>query len=198
MTLVSETAEGLGLPPESIERQKSVGLWFADDNTLRVRAQLRDAYTEPDGSQTVMHEYRVELWVHLPSMEITKIDVEPIHLPYGECFEAPGFVQRLVGLKLERGFSGRAAELLEAEAGCTHLNSLIADLSIAGLFHGYIRVREYVRENGALPQMAPSSERTGICAGWQAGGTIATWMEEGRGIAPSHIYPLPDPVRRSS
>ena len=44
---------------------------------------------------------------------------------------APGFVQRLVGLKLERGFSGRAAELLEAEAGCTHLNSLIADLSIA-------------------------------------------------------------------
>jgi hypothetical protein len=37
--------------------------------------------------------------------------------------------------------------------------------------------------------MPPDDHRTGICAGWQAGGALATWMESGRGIAPSHIYP---------
>ena len=37
--------------------------------------------------------------------------------------------------------------------------------------------------------MPASDERTGICAGWQAGGVLATWMEDGPGIAPSPIYP---------
>jgi hypothetical protein len=69
---------------------------------------------------------------------------------------------------------------------------LISDLSIAGLFHGYIRVRAYAREHGEIPPLPATDERTGICAGWRAGGELATWMEEGRGIAPSRIYPLPE------
>lgn len=179
----------LDLPPESMQRHKSVGLWY-DGNELRIRAHLRDDYTEPDGGVLVLHEYRLDLWVDLASMEVTRVEVEPVALPYGECFDAPGFVQQLVGLKLERGFTGRALALLEGECGCTHLNSLIADLAIAGLFHGYIRVRSHARGDDSMPEMPASDERTGVCTGWRAGGTLATWMEDGRGIAPSHIYPV--------
>lgn len=181
----------LDLPPESIQRHKSVGLWYEGDD-LRVRAHLRDAYLEPNGSELAMHEYRLDLWVSLATMEVTKVEVEPLALPYEECFDAPGYAQRLVGLKLERGFTAEALARLEGECGCTHLNALIADLSIAGLFHGYIRVRDYARQNGTLPEMPPSAERTGICSGWRAGGNLATWMEDGRGIAPSRVYPMPD------
>lgn len=181
--------QGLDLPPDSIQRHKSVGLWYEGDD-LRVRAHLRDAYTDPDGDETVLHEYRLDLWVALATMTITKVVVEPLALPYGDCFEAPAFVQRLVGLELTRGFTGRALAELEGECGCTHLNSLIADLAIAGLFHGYIRLREHIRETGGTPTMPPSDERTGICAGWRDGGELATWMEDGRGIAPSRIYPV--------
>ena len=182
----------LDLPPESIQRQKSVGLWYEDDTSLRVRAELRDAYAEPDTSETVLHHYRLDLWVDLESMEVRRVEVEPVALPYDDCFEAPQYVQRLVGLKLERGFTGEALARLQGECGCTHLSSLISDLSIAGLFHGYIRVRAYAREHCDIPTLPATDERTGICAGWRAGGELATWMEEGRGIAPSRIYPLPE------
>jgi len=154
-----------------------------------VRAHLRDAYRDPDEDQTVLHEYRLDLWVALDTMEVTRVDLVPVALPYAECFDAAGYVQRLVGLKLERGFTGEALERLQGECGCTHLNSLISDLSIAGLFHGFIRLRAHLREHGQIPEMPPSDERSGICAGWREGGTLATWMEDGRGIAPSRIYP---------
>lgn len=179
----------LDLPPESIERQKAVGLWYEGDE-LRVRGRLRDRYAEPDGGHTVLHEYRLELWVALATMEVTRIEVVADALPYGECFDAPAFVQRLVGLKLARGFTGEALARLGGECSCTHLNSLISDLAIAGLFHGYVGLRGYTREHGNLPEIPPDDTRTGICSGWREGGALATSMADGRGIAPSHIYPV--------
>lgn len=178
----------LELPPDALCRHKAVGLWY-EGETLRVRAHLRDSYTEPNSSQLVLHEYRLDLWVDLATMEVRRVEVEPIHLPYSECFDAAPKAQRLVGLRLERGFTGEALARLGGELGCTHLNSLISDLSIAGLFHGYLRVRAETRASGRLPVMPASDERAGICSGWRAGGTLATWMADGRGIAPSHIYP---------
>jgi hypothetical protein len=176
-------------PVDAMQRTKAVGLWY-EDETLRVRAHLRDAYTEPDRSALVLHEYRLDLWVELATMVVTAVAVEPIHLPYGECFDAAPKAQRLVGLlRLERGFTGEALRRLGGELGCTHLNSLISDLTIAGLFHGYLRVRAQTRAGAGLPVMPASAERTGICSGWRARGTLATWMEQGRGIAPSHISP---------
>ncbi len=181
----------LDLPPESIERHKSIGLFFEGNGTLRVRGHLRDSYTEPDGADTVMHEYRMDLWVDLPTMEVTRVEVEPIALPYGDCWDAAAYVQRLVGLKLVSGFTGEALARLEGECRCTHLNALISDLAIAGLFHGYIRLRAYAREHGEYPVLPATNERAGICAGWREGGVLATWMADGRGVAPSHIYPVP-------
>jgi DUF2889 family protein len=188
--MADESFARLDLPPESIQRHKSVGLWYEGD-TLRVRATLRDSYAEPEGQDTVLHQYQLDLWVDRPSMTVTRVDVEPIALPYDDCFRAPEFVQRLVGLRLGRGFTGEALTRLEGECGCTHLNSLIADLAIAGLFHGYIGARAHMREHGERPPIPASDERTGICAGWRAGGELATTMEQGGGIAPSRIYPLP-------
>ena len=178
----------LDLPPESIQRNKSIGLWYEGD-VLRVRGHLRDAYEEPNGTDTVMHEYRLDMWVALETMEVTRIEVVPVALPYQDCFDAPSFVQRLVGLRLQHGFTSEALARLEGECGCTHLNSLISDLAIAGLFHGFIRVREYAREQGEMPAMPADDSRAGICAGWRAGGVLATDMAEGRGISPSPIYP---------
>ena len=196
-TAAYQGADGsfLDLPPGSIERHKAVGLWY-EGTTLRVRAHLRDAYTGPSvdggpgsGDVTVLHEYQLDLWVDDGTHEITRIEVVALNLPYEECFDAPGFVQRLVGLRLVRGFTSQALALLEAEAGCTHLNSLISDLAIAGLFCGYVRLQEQTRQTGALPTLPASDERTGVCTGWRVGGTLATWMESGKGIAPSRIYP---------
>lgn len=185
---VDARAAFLELPSRSIERQKGIGLWYEGDD-LRVRGRLRDRYAEAEGGHTVMHEYRLEMWVSLATMEVTRIDVVAEALPYDECFDAPAFVQRLVGLRLARGFTGEAMARLGGECSCTHLNALVSDLAIAGLFHGYLGLREHAREHGSMPEMPPNDERTGICSGWRAGGRLATWMADGRGIAPSHIYP---------
>jgi hypothetical protein len=61
---------------------------------LRVRAHLRDAYTDPDGDETVLHEYRLDLWVALATMTITQVVVEPLGpVPPGlvwSCLESLG------------------------------------------------------------------------------------------------------------
>ena len=178
----------LDLPPESMQREKAVGFWF-DDGLLRVRAHLRDTYTDPDRDELVLHEYRVDLAVDRASMLVTGARADPIHLPYSECFDAPANIGRLVGLRLGPGFTNEALERLQGELGCTHLGSLVSDLSIASLFHGYIALRAHEREHDRIPVMPADDRRTGICAGWRRGGALATWMESGRGIAPSHIYP---------
>jgi hypothetical protein len=116
--------------------------------------------------------------------------------PIRPSFETTSLLRSGFDLAL-KAFTGEALRRLGGEAGCTHRNSLISDPAIAGLFHGYLRVREQTRERGVLPVLPASDERTGICAGWRAGGTLATWMEQGRGIAPSRIYPTGRHARRS-
>jgi hypothetical protein len=96
----AESPIDLELPADALARHKAVGLWY-EGETLRVRAHLRDAYTEPDGTPLVLHEYRLDLWVDLATMEVTDVAVDPIHLPYGECFDAAPQVRRLVGLRLD-------------------------------------------------------------------------------------------------
>ena len=171
-----------------MQRHKAVGLWYEGD-VLRVRAHLRDSYSDPDSSVLVLHEYRLDLSVDLADHGGRRgrgdADPSPLRRVLRRRAErgAPG------GTAPRRGFTAEALRRLGGEVGCTHLNSLISDLSIAGLFHGYLRVRDQTRRHGVLPVMPASGERTGICAGWQTGGVLATWMEDGRGIAPSHIYP---------
>ena len=48
-----------------------------------------------------------------------------------------------------------------------------------------LRVRGHLRDRYTEPD-----GRTGICSGWRDGSQLATWMADGRGIAPSHIYPV--------
>ncbi|MBV8952195.1 MAG: DUF2889 domain-containing protein, partial [Actinobacteria bacterium] len=106
----------LGLPPESIQREKSVGMWY-EGGTLRVRGHLRDRYTDPERQETLLHEYRLDLWVDHETMIVSDARIEPVHLPYAECFQAPGNIGLLVGLKLRPGFTAEALERLQGEAG---------------------------------------------------------------------------------
>jgi DUF2889 family protein len=179
----------LQLPPDAVERVKHVGLWFEGED-LHVRGHLRDTFSDARGGEhdVTLHQYRIDMVVHVPSMEITSIEVAPLDLPYEECFGAPPNAQLLVGERLTSGFGARAREKLAGELGCTHLQSLLADLTVADLFKGYIWIRKLLRE-GTIPQIPASDRKTGICAGWRRGGTLATTMESGRGIAPGRPYP---------
>ena len=178
----------LGIPGDSVQRDKSIGLWFEGD-ALRVRAELRDQFREPDGTAMALHHYRIELDVERATLVVRDAVATPLALPYDGCLAAAPNLARLVGLRLVAGFTDEARQRLAGEAGCTHLTSLVSDLSIAGLFQGYIAVRDYERQHGALPKIPASASRTGVCAGWAAGGPVAIAMETGAGIAPTHIYP---------
>lgn len=177
------------LPRDSIERTKTVGFWIEGD-ALHVRARLHDRFNDARGPDRDLdlHRYEVELVVSLPTMEVTSIEVTPAALPYEECFGAPPNAQALVGERITPGFGVRAREKLSGELGCTHLHSLLGDLPVVNLLKGYILIRRTMREGGRL-QIPANGRLTGICSGWRAGGTLATWMESGRGVAPSHIYP---------
>jgi hypothetical protein len=59
---VSDGPVDLELPVDALKRHQAVGLWYEGD-VLRVRAHLRDAYTEPDASVLVLHEHRLDRWV---------------------------------------------------------------------------------------------------------------------------------------
>jgi hypothetical protein len=73
---VSDGPVDLDLPVDALQRHKAVGLWYEGD-VLRVRAHLRDAYTEPGPSVLVLHEHRLDLRMDLATMVVTAVEVTP-------------------------------------------------------------------------------------------------------------------------
>jgi hypothetical protein len=182
--------------PESVTREKSITLWF-DGPFLRIRGRLRDHYVEPDGQTIDMHHYELEARVRAADMILEAIEARALALPYAECEAAAPGLGVLVGLTLRAGFSGKVRELLGREMGCTHLNSLLQDLTVSSLFQGYIAGRRALRK-GPLPPAEPTRARTGVCIGYRAGGEPATYRESGWGQPPSRIWPGIEPVERRS
>ncbi|MFF1735751.1 DUF2889 domain-containing protein [Streptomyces sp. NPDC058247] len=109
------------------------------EGTLTVESFFRDSHVDPDGVETVIHEYELHARVETGTWTVVEAKATPRVLPWLECPTAAASAQRLAGRRVSdtrrevrRDFRGTAT--------CTHLNDqmrMLADVEVmAGLIAG--------------------------------------------------------------
>jgi hypothetical protein len=109
----------------AMRRRRMVDVTWGDP--VVVGAMFRDTHVEPDGAETVLHEYRVEATVDPARAEILTCVAEPRVLPWPECPAAAASAERLVGVRPSEVRSV-VREDFRGITTCTHLNDLLRSL----------------------------------------------------------------------
>ena len=119
------------LPCDHMRRRRCLDVTGEADGSFTVWAMFRDSVGEPDGTESVLHEYAV-LATGADGV-LTSLEAYPRVLPFPECPAAAGHVSALVGTKVA-DLATAVPEVLTGIASCTHLNDLLRALGgLAGL-----------------------------------------------------------------
>ena len=70
------------------------------------------------------HSMRVSLKINLKSREIVSARAEIVKAPLNICHTTTSLMDKLVGLRVERGINRKLVEALGMNDGCTHLYEL--------------------------------------------------------------------------
>jgi hypothetical protein len=115
------------IEPGDMRRRRLLEVSAAGD-LVAVFAWFRDTYRQPDGAETIVHEYHVEATVETEHWRIVDITAVDHVLPWPECPQAAGSARRLAGAPVRSlredvrvGFVGTTT--------CTHLNDQLRSLS---------------------------------------------------------------------
>ena len=104
---------------------------------------FRDSYIEPDGRESVVHEYAITGRIDAIGVVIDLAAI-PHVLPSPECPAAAASAQRIVGLPLNQ-IRGRVGAEFSGISTCTHLND--ACRSIGGLARAVAILRQPIPLN---------------------------------------------------
>lgn len=107
-----------------------------EDGLLDIEGLLID--TKPTAVQLVtgrridpgsaIHRMRVRLTVNRDRWIVAASSHSEEH-PHLECEEAEAAYHKLVGLRIEPGFTRRVKQLFRGEAGCTHISELLPPMA---------------------------------------------------------------------
>ncbi len=114
-------------PPVAMRRARRIDAW-QDGDELVVDTMFRDSCWDADGSEVVVHEYRLFATASRSTGTLVGIDAQPRVLPYVECPLAAPNAQWLVGTPL-RGLRREVLDRLRGEDCCTHLNDALRALA---------------------------------------------------------------------
>ena len=120
-------------PDIAMRRARRIDVWTdtdtdTDADTINVDAMFRDTCWIPDGTETVLHEYRIFATADAGTGTLTAADAVPMVLPYVECPEAAPNASRLVGTELG-ALRAQVLEQLKNADCCTHLNDALRALA---------------------------------------------------------------------
>jgi len=93
---------------------------------LVVEAMFRDTYTDDDGHETVLHEYRLDLAADRAGV-VVRSEAEPRVLPWTECPAAAASASGLTGHPLDE-VRDLVRVAYRGTTTCTHLNDLLRSL----------------------------------------------------------------------
>jgi hypothetical protein len=116
------------LPPASMRRRRLLDVAPGPHGTVAVVVRFRDSYWEPDGTETVVHEYRVAGVVDPDGWVVRELAATPGPLPAPECPSAAASVERLVGRSLV-GVREVVRDEFVGTTTCTHLNDVVRSLA---------------------------------------------------------------------
>jgi hypothetical protein len=176
--------------PGTVRREITVET-NVDDGRLVFTAVLRDRWIDGAADQESrreeeIHGYEVRLVAEPPDLTVVSVHVRPRFLPFPECPAAAGAAQRLVGLRLTRGFRPAATEILGGVEGCTHLLTLVLNI----WNHQVVSQYMLTRVDGGTEAGGPMDfeQVVNVCSGWREGGLGIRLARAGRPFPPHVDY----------
>jgi hypothetical protein len=112
------------LAAHGMRRWRRLDLLPADRGEARFDAHFRDSHVDGDGVETIVHEYTVAGAVDVETRAITTITADVRVLPWQECPNAIGSVQRVQGMRLAEVRDRVRGEFVGTST-CTHLNDTL-------------------------------------------------------------------------
>ena len=111
--------------------------YLRDDGQIEVEARMRDtkSYSMMGHGQRViasgepLHDMKIRMTVTPDEMEITACEAAMDATPYAICPQTAPKMERLVGLKIGKGFLRAAAQRVGGIEGCTHLRELLQPIA---------------------------------------------------------------------
>jgi len=170
--------------PGTVRREITVEAQ-AVDGRLVFTGVLRDRWRDDAGGEEEIHGYEVRLEAEPPDLSVVAVQVRPRFLPFPECPLSAIAAQRLVGLRLTRGFRPAATEILGGVEGCTHLLTLMLSIWSHQVVSQYLLTRV---ENGTGPDGPMDFERiVNACSGWREGGLGIRLARAGQPFPTPHV-----------
>ncbi len=114
-------------PAMAMRRSRRIDVWVEDD-VLQIDAMFRDNAWDPDGQESVVHEYHMEGSADRSSGLLRAVTAEPRVLPYNECTGAAPNASWMEGTEL-REMRTAVLERLKSVDCCTHLNDGLRSLA---------------------------------------------------------------------
>ena len=114
------------LPAHGMRRRRRIDVWEQDDGAA-VECFFRDSHVDPDGLETVVHEYTVEATVDADHARFSSCRAHVGVLPWVECPGAVASAERLVGAPVE-GLRTWVRDTFVGPSTCTHLNDTLRSL----------------------------------------------------------------------
>jgi hypothetical protein len=111
------------LPPQATRRRRRLDVW-EDDGAGHLDCFFRDSHVDADGTETVVHEWRVAAQLDPVTESFVACDADMGPLPYPECPGAAASARRLVGAPVD-GVRRSVRSTFVGPTTCTHLNDTL-------------------------------------------------------------------------
>jgi len=101
---------------------------FRDGDLLHADLGFQDSGSNPEGTRSALHEYRVHAEIDPATMTLVSLQALPLILPFRECPGAAVKIGRLVGQPVA-SLRDAVPTILRSTLGCTHLNDVLRSLA---------------------------------------------------------------------
>ncbi|MFH1152680.1 MAG: DUF2889 domain-containing protein [Pseudomonadota bacterium] len=103
------------------------------DHRLRTIFDLAGRMIEPG----VVHHMIIRVLVRDNPLRIVEAEAEMVKVPMDQCRQTLDVMDKVPGLEIKAGFSGRVKALLGGKQGCTHLSHLLMVMA-QEIVHGWL------------------------------------------------------------
>jgi hypothetical protein len=160
--------------------RRNDGLWDIEGSLVDTRTEAMETFGR---GRIAPGEHLHEMWIRLTvdaSLTVRGVEATTVHAPYPACPDFPDRFGKLVGQRIEPGWTARVRLLLGGRRGCTHLVELLGPLATTAVQTVYAW-RGKDAESG--DSVAPPAEFIDTCH------ALADGSEAVRRLWPRHLTP---------